>query len=253
MKQLVENYTFSPSSKTITLTDFTTIRLDRILLITDVTNNLVIYQFNNSALGGSVATNILTLDYNTTTGFSSSDALQIFYDSAAGDPIYDLPIVAGNVASGATDSGNPVKVGGKYNLSAPTLANGQRGDLQLDSAGNLKVNVSSAGSGGSTEITDGTNTANVVAGTGKNGLATATTPSVVNVSQQTVNTTAVQLSSTSTVPVNGIIVGALSTNSASVFIGGSGVTTSNGAELTPGSSLPFTVQVHIHRGHSRIN
>jgi hypothetical protein len=162
MKQLVENYTFSPSSKTITLTDFTTIRLDRILLITDVTNNLVIYQFNNSALGGSVATNILTLDYNTTTGFSSSDALQIFYDSAAGDPIYDLPIVAGNVASGATDSGNPVKVGGKYNLSAPTLANGQRGDLQLDSAGNLKVNVSSAGSGGSTEITDGTNIASTL-------------------------------------------------------------------------------------------
>lgn len=43
----------------------------------------------------------------------------------------------GNVASGAADSGNPVKVGGKYNSAGITLTNGQRGDLQLDSAGRL--------------------------------------------------------------------------------------------------------------------
>lgn len=47
--------------------------------------------------------------------------------------------VAGNVASGATDSGNPVKVGGVYNTSAPTLTNGQRGDLQVDANANLKT------------------------------------------------------------------------------------------------------------------
>ena len=45
----------------------------------------------------------------------------------------------GNVASGATDSGNPVKVGGVYNTSAPTLTNGQRGDGQMDSAANFKI------------------------------------------------------------------------------------------------------------------
>ena len=45
----------------------------------------------------------------------------------------------GNVASGATDSGNPVKVGGVFNSSPPALATGQRGDLQLDTSGNLKV------------------------------------------------------------------------------------------------------------------
>lgn len=39
---------------------------------------------------------------------------------------------AGNVASGATDSGNPVKIGGVYNSTKPTLSNGQRGDVQLD-------------------------------------------------------------------------------------------------------------------------
>lgn len=47
--------------------------------------------------------------------------------------------VQGGVASGATDSGNPQKMGGKYNASAPTLTDGQRGDLQLDASANTKV------------------------------------------------------------------------------------------------------------------
>lgn len=49
--------------------------------------------------------------------------------------------VQGNAASGATDSGNPVKTGGVYNSTPPTLTNGQRGDTQLDSRANTQVNV----------------------------------------------------------------------------------------------------------------
>lgn len=45
----------------------------------------------------------------------------------------------GNIAAGVADSGNPVKVGGKYNATSPTLTTGQRGDLQLDVLGNLKT------------------------------------------------------------------------------------------------------------------
>ena len=57
--------------------------------------------------------------------------------------------VLGNVASAASDSGNPVKVGGVYNSSPITLTNGQRGDLQLDANGYLAVNIKAgAGSGG---------------------------------------------------------------------------------------------------------
>jgi hypothetical protein len=44
----------------------------------------------------------------------------------------------GNVASGSTDTGNPIKVGGRFNTTPPVLANTQRGDLQLDAAANLK-------------------------------------------------------------------------------------------------------------------
>lgn len=50
-------------------------------------------------------------------------------------------LTGGGVASGATDSGNPIKVGGKYNSTPITLTDGQRGDLQLDASGFLKVNV----------------------------------------------------------------------------------------------------------------
>lgn len=46
--------------------------------------------------------------------------------------------VQGNVAAGAADSGNPVKVGAIYNSTQPTFANGQRTDLQSDTRGNLK-------------------------------------------------------------------------------------------------------------------
>jgi hypothetical protein len=71
-----------------------------------------------------------------------------------------------------------------------------------------------------------------------------TTSAPVNVGQQTVSTTAVQVSASSTVPTNGILIGALSTNSASIFVGGSGVTTSNGVELQKGAALPFTCNLN---------
>jgi len=53
--------------------------------------------------------------------------------------------VEGTVAAGAADSGNPVKVGAKYNATKPTLTDGWRGDLQLDSRGALLVNLINTG------------------------------------------------------------------------------------------------------------
>lgn len=47
----------------------------------------------------------------------------------------------GDVGSGATDSGNPIKVAGVYNTSPPSFTNGQRANLQTDSQGRLKVTI----------------------------------------------------------------------------------------------------------------
>lgn len=57
-------------------------------------------------------------------------------------------IVGGNVASGAADSGNPVKVGGRYNATQPTLLDGQRGDIQLNPRGAVEIAWSASGVAG---------------------------------------------------------------------------------------------------------
>lgn len=79
--------------------------------------------------------------------------------SGASDPISvstsnPLP-VGGNIADGAADAGNSVKVGGVYNTSAPTLSGGQRSTVQLDSSGNLKVNIAAGAAAGGTSSTVG--------------------------------------------------------------------------------------------------
>lgn len=80
MKQQIQNYTFDASAKTVTFTDYTSIRLDSVLLITNVTDNIIIYNFADS--GGTAAGNVLTLDYDTS-AMSDTDELQIFYDTDA--------------------------------------------------------------------------------------------------------------------------------------------------------------------------
>jgi hypothetical protein len=86
MKKLVTTYTFVPAAKTIQLTGYASVSLKGLLLITNVTHNIIIYHFANPALGGSVVGNTITLDYDTTT-MDAGDDLQIFYDdSIADDP-----------------------------------------------------------------------------------------------------------------------------------------------------------------------
>lgn len=55
--------------------------------------------------------------------------------------------VIGNVASGTADSGNPVKVGGVYNLTLPTVSNGQRVDAQATLKGSRHVNLRNGSDG----------------------------------------------------------------------------------------------------------
>ncbi|MDE2105935.1 MAG: hypothetical protein KGL39_52420, partial [Patescibacteria group bacterium] len=74
----------------------------------------------------------------------------------AGSAAIGSVIAGGNVASGAADSGNPVKIGGVYNAAPITLTTGQRGDAQLDASGNLCVNIKAGAGSGGTALSDGT-------------------------------------------------------------------------------------------------
>lgn len=142
MKQIIKNYSFNHSAQTVTLTDFSTVLLERLMLITDVTTGTILYQFNNSALGATVSGNVITLVADTSSA-QDSDKLQIIYNSASGDPVYDTSgtTLQGNVASGTADAGNPVKTGGIYSATAPTYANGQRVDTHYDINGNQLTNL----------------------------------------------------------------------------------------------------------------
>jgi hypothetical protein len=81
MKALLETYTFSPSTKQVTFITNQTITLERLLLITNVTTNQIIYNFADPNAGGTITNNVLTLNYNTTS-MSASNKLQIYIDNA---------------------------------------------------------------------------------------------------------------------------------------------------------------------------
>lgn len=82
-----------------------------------------------------VGGNLLIKSSAAGTAGSPSTAVLSVQGVTSGTPV----IVGGAVASGAADSGNPVKVGGVFNTTPATLTNGQRGDLQLTAAQQLIV------------------------------------------------------------------------------------------------------------------
>ena len=75
----IDNYIFDKTARTITFTDYDTISLSRIVLITNIENNIMIYNFGGTGKGGTVSGNVLTLDYDTSS-MGNSDTLQIIYD-----------------------------------------------------------------------------------------------------------------------------------------------------------------------------
>lgn len=88
MKQLLNNYKpiFSPNVQTL---DFSTVpgfNINKLYAVINVTQNLPIFIAGAPGLGVSSFSNsgtLLTLQYNTT-GHSSTDQLNVFYDVAAG-------------------------------------------------------------------------------------------------------------------------------------------------------------------------
>lgn len=88
MKQLLTSYVFTPGVANVgTITVAGVIRLEQFLLITNVTSNENIYQFNKASHGGTAnysgQSTVLTLNLDTS-GMSASDSLQIFIDDTIG-------------------------------------------------------------------------------------------------------------------------------------------------------------------------
>lgn len=79
MKKLIQNYNFDASNKTITLNESDSVGIEQLLLITNVTDGVIIYNFADSLKNATISSNVITLEYDTT-GMDDSDKLQIFID-----------------------------------------------------------------------------------------------------------------------------------------------------------------------------
>jgi len=79
MKVLFQDYTFNAATKQITFNTTDIVSLNQVLVITNVTDNVIIYNFADAAKGGTITNNVLTLTFNTTS-MSNTDSLQIFLE-----------------------------------------------------------------------------------------------------------------------------------------------------------------------------
>jgi hypothetical protein len=81
MKKIITTYTFVPAAKTVQLTGLGSVDIKGLLLITNVTDNVIIYNFADPLKGGTAAGNTVTLTHDTSS-MAAGDNLQIFYDDA---------------------------------------------------------------------------------------------------------------------------------------------------------------------------
>ena len=91
MKVLFQDYTFNAATKQITFNTTDVVSLNQVLVITNVTDNVIIYNFADAAKGGTIANNVLTLTFDTT-AMSNTNSLQIFLD-LYGTPSTDDSVV----------------------------------------------------------------------------------------------------------------------------------------------------------------
>jgi hypothetical protein len=131
MKILINNYTFNSTTKQIALTDYTSVDLEAFLLVTNVTDNIIIYNFADPAKGGTISGNSLTLDFDTTS-MSNTDDLQIFIEDGT-SPASNEAIEESNELLSAiydrteslavvdTSQRQRVVVEGSSNLTIPTV------------------------------------------------------------------------------------------------------------------------------------
>ena len=139
MKKRIITYTFDASEKTITFSG--AMELEGFLIITNVTDNIIVYNFADPSLGGSVTGAVLTLDYNTTS-MSDTDDLQIFYDdgitttdTGLTQPLTDTELRATAVPVSGTFYPVTQPISGTVTANAGTDLN--TSSLALEVGGNL--------------------------------------------------------------------------------------------------------------------
>lgn len=87
--KVITNYSFDASAKKVTFNDYATIQIERIVKITNLTQNKIIYNNTNQLGSESVTANYIILDAEDVKSMSDTDKLQILYeDDASEDRVY---------------------------------------------------------------------------------------------------------------------------------------------------------------------
>lgn len=96
-KRLASGYTFTAAAKTISHADFSDITLAGIQVIVNVTDQIIIYNFADTTKGGTLATDTLTLEYDTTTMSDTDELMILVEDGVASQAITaaSLPLPTG--------------------------------------------------------------------------------------------------------------------------------------------------------------
>lgn len=148
MKRLIENYTFNPVTKQIILTDSENITQEKLLLITNMTDGVIIYNFADSNTKGSIQGNIITLNYDTAS-MSDTDKLQIWVEDTS--PLLVtlsnfLNIIRHAVGKLSFDTSNQLRVatallgGSLSTVTTVTTANAGLGDLGKPITSTMVIN-----------------------------------------------------------------------------------------------------------------
>jgi hypothetical protein len=153
MKKRLTSYTFDASEQTVTHADFSDITLEGIQMIINTTDQIIIYNFADTAKGGTLSTDTLTLEYDTTS-MSDTDKLMILVEDGT-----TTQTIAGTVDLGATDNAVLDTIDAVLDtINAKLVTGTDIGDVTINnSTGAAAVNIQD---GGNTITVDGTVSAN---------------------------------------------------------------------------------------------
>ena len=131
MKRLIENYTFNSATKQIVIIDDENITQEKLLLITNITDGIIIYNFADSTTRGNISGNIITLNYNTTS-MSDTDKLQIWVENT--NPLMVIlatciSCIKNTVSRFSFDATNQLRTTGSVSVSSGTVTTMVTGNI----------------------------------------------------------------------------------------------------------------------------
>ena len=146
MKTLIDDYTFNPSNRTITINEIASLKLEQLLLITNTTDNVIIYNFADKYLRATTLGNVITLNYDTTT-MSNSDALQIFIDTPNTDFIGLNELLTDGISEIVHQLQSLRNDGGMADVSGRVRCNIETGNMNIGTVNTVASmsNIVSAG------------------------------------------------------------------------------------------------------------